>query len=64
MDVLYAFEPEHTPGWHIADVAEELSAPFGRPVDLTPGEYLPPRFAARVLPTARIIYGSAGTQAS
>ena len=61
VDVLYAFEPGHTPGWGIADVEQELSALLGRPVDFVPGESLSPRFAARVLPTARVIYDSVGS---
>ncbi len=58
VDLLYAFEPECIPRWGILDVEEELSAMIGRPVGFVAAEPLSPRFAARVFPTARVIFDS------
>ncbi|MFP5345977.1 MAG: nucleotidyltransferase family protein [Actinomycetes bacterium] len=34
MDVLYELKPGHRLGWEIEQLADELAAVFGRPVDL------------------------------
>lgn len=34
IDLLYQFAEGHAPGWDIVDLATELEALFGRPVDL------------------------------
>jgi predicted nucleotidyltransferase len=57
IDVLIEFEPGHTPGWEIVDVADDLSALFGgRRVDLVNPRYLHPRLKERVLTTAVVQY--------
>ncbi|MGI8793368.1 MAG: nucleotidyltransferase family protein [Acidimicrobiales bacterium] len=34
VDLLYAFEDGHVPGWAIVDLADELETLFGRRIDL------------------------------
>lgn len=57
VDVLVEFEPEHTPGWEIADIGEELSEVFaGRYVDMVDPEFLIPGMKERVLASAVVQY--------
>ena len=58
VDVLVEFEPEHTPGWEIADIGEELSEVFaGRYVDIVSPQYLHPLIKDQVLRDAVVLYG-------
>ncbi len=57
VDALVEFEPGHTPGFEIVDVADELSAIFGgRKVDLVNPKYLNHRLRDRVLQSAETLY--------
>jgi uncharacterized protein len=57
VDVLIEFEPGHTPGWEIVDIADELSNVFGgRRVDLVNPRYLIPQLRDRVLASAVVQY--------
>jgi len=57
VDVLVQFEPGHTPGWEIVDLADELAALLGgRRVDLVNPRYLDPRLRQRVLRSALVQY--------
>lgn len=57
VDVLIEFQPGHTPGWEIVDIADELSNLFGgRRVDLVNPRYLHPRLKDRVLSSAVVQY--------
>jgi predicted nucleotidyltransferase len=59
VDVLVEFEPGHTPGWEIVDIAEELSTVFGgRRVDLVNPRYLNHRLRDRVLRSAVVEFES------
>ncbi len=46
VDLLYVLKPGARLGWRIEDLADELSAILGRPVDLVSRSY-PPRTATR-----------------
>lgn len=54
-DVLVEFEKTAVIGWHIVTIADDLSAAFGRPVDLRPPE-LSRHFRLQVLREAQVIY--------
>jgi predicted nucleotidyltransferase len=57
VDVLVEFAPDHTPGWEIVDVEEELSALLGgRKVDVVNPKYLNRRLRDRVLAEAEVLY--------
>lgn len=56
IDVLVEFEPGHAPGWEIVDMEDELSAMFGRQVDLNTPNSLSRHFRQKVLNTAEILY--------
>lgn len=57
VDVLVEFEPEHTPGWEIVDIGEELSQVFGgRYVDIVNPVYLHPLIKDDVLHSAILLY--------
>lgn len=57
VDVLVEFEPEHTPGWEIVDIGEELSEIFGgRYVDIVNPKYLLPLIKDDVLKSAVLLY--------
>lgn len=57
VDVLVEFAPDHTPGWEIIDIEEELSALLGgRKVDVVNPKYLKRRLKDRVLAEAEVLY--------
>jgi uncharacterized protein len=56
VDILYVLEDGATVGWEIVDLRQELTDLFGRNVDLVSKNFLRPRFAAKVLPTAERIF--------
>jgi len=57
IDALVEWEPGHTPGWDVVDIAEELGELFGgRKVDLVNPRFLKPRLRDNVLKTAEIQY--------
>ncbi len=58
LDILYELRPGRHLGWEIADLADELSEVFGRPVDLVSRAGLHPRLRAAVLAEARPIYAA------
>jgi predicted nucleotidyltransferase len=61
VDVLVEWEPGHTPGWEVVDIAEELGELFdGRKVDLVNPRFLKPRLRDRVLSSAEVQYERAG----
>lgn len=53
VDLLYELRPGARLGWEIADLADELSALWGRPVDLVARLAVHPRLRARVLDESR-----------
>ena len=57
VDVLVEFEPEHTPGWEIVDIGEELSSVLGgRYADIVNPKYLHPLIKDQVLQDAVVLY--------
>ena len=61
VDVLVEWEPGHTPGWEVVDIAEEFGELFGgRKVDLVNPRFLKPRLRDRVLSSAEVQYERAG----
>ncbi len=57
IDVLVEFETDHTPGFfRLFDMEDELSAMFGRKVDLRTPEDLSQYFRDDVIATAEICY--------
>ena len=55
--MLVEFEPGHTPGWEIVDIAEDFSQLFdGHRVDMVNPKYLNRRLKARVLAEAEVQY--------
>lgn len=56
VDVLVEFEPGHTPGLAIIDMEDELSAMFGRRVDLVTREALNRRVRKYVLSGLEVEY--------
>jgi uncharacterized protein len=58
-DVLVEFEPGHVPGLAFFDMQDELSALFGRQVDLNTPGFLSPYFRDAVLASASPIYDAA-----
>lgn len=59
VDLLVDFEPGHTPGLAFFTLADELSAIFGRKVDLSTPADLGPYLRGRVLREAEVLYGDA-----
>jgi uncharacterized protein len=59
VDVLVEFEPGHVPGLAFFDMQDELSALFGRQVDLNTPGFLSPYFRDAVLASARSLYVAA-----
>lgn len=58
LDLLVEFEVGRTPGFRFFEMQDQLSALFGRTVDLeTPG-FLSPDIRARVLAKARVLYAA------
>lgn len=58
LDLLYELRPGARLGWEIDDLADELSAIFGRPVDLVSRVALHPLLADTVLDEARPLYAA------
>ncbi len=58
VDVLYELEPGRRLGWGIEQLADELAALFGRPVDLVSPAALHPRLKDTVLSEARTLYAA------
>jgi predicted nucleotidyltransferase len=56
LDILVEFEPGHAPGFGFVDLQAELSALFGRRVDLNTPNSLSRYFRDRVLSEARALY--------
>ena len=57
IDVLYEFEPDHSPGWEIVRIEKGLSELLGRQVDLIPEKYLKRRIRNHPMFQAEVIYG-------
>ena len=53
VDVLYELQPGRRLGWEIEDLSDELSALFGRPVDLVSRASLHERLRAAILAEAQ-----------
>jgi len=58
VDILYDLAPGARLGWEIEDLAEELSAVVGRPVDLVSRRALHARLRDAVLAEARLLYAA------
>jgi predicted nucleotidyltransferase len=58
IDVLYELEPGHRLGWEIEQLADELTAILGRPVDLVSPAALHRRLKDAVLSEARTLYAA------
>jgi uncharacterized protein len=58
IDVLYELEPGRRLGWEIEQLADELAALFGRPVDLVSAAALHRRLKDRVLSEARTLHAA------
>ncbi len=58
VDLLYTLAPGAHLGWAIEDLESELSAAFGRPVDLVSRDALNPRIRESVLNEARLLYAA------
>jgi len=56
VDVIVEFEPSHTPGLDFFAMQEELSAIFGRRVDLNTAGFLSTYFRDRALADAEVQY--------
>ncbi|MEX1255433.1 MAG: nucleotidyltransferase family protein [Dehalococcoidia bacterium] len=56
VDVLVEFEPGRTPGFAFFDVQDELSALFGRRVDLNTPGFLSERIRDRVRAEAEVLF--------
>lgn len=59
VDLLYELRRGARLGWEIADLADELSALWGRPVDLVARVAVHPRLRARVLGESRPVLEAA-----
>jgi hypothetical protein len=58
VDVLVEFYPERVPGFAFFRIQEELSAIFGRPVDLNTRGFLGERVYERVQGEAEVIFAA------
>src|SRR5215213_6630910 len=58
IDVLYELKPGRRLGWEIEQLADELTAVFGRPVDLVSPAALHRRLKDAVLSEARTLYAA------
>ena len=59
VDMLVEFEPEHSPGWEIVEIADDLSRLCGgRRVDVVNPKYLNRYLKERVLQTAAVQFES------
>jgi len=59
IDVLVAFDEGHTPGWEFLALEDELSALFGRAVDLGTFNGLQAHARGDVLASAQVVYDAA-----
>ena len=59
IDVLVEFEPEHTPGFFFFALQDDLTAMFGRKVDLNTPGFLSDALRARVLAESETVYVAA-----
>ncbi len=58
VDLLYELQPGARLGWEIADLTDELSELFGRPVDLVSRRAINPRLRGQILRDARPVYAA------
>lgn len=58
VDVTYVLAPGRRFGWEIEDLTDELSALFGRRVDLVSRRALHPRIADKVIAESRVLYAA------
>ncbi len=58
LDVLVEFEPGHTPGFAFFDIESELTALFGRKVDLNTPQFLSPRIREKVAGEAEVLFAA------
>lgn len=58
LDLLYVLKPGVRLGWRIEDLSEELTAVFGRPVDLVSRRALHHRLRDQVLAEAQLLYAA------
>jgi uncharacterized protein len=58
IDLLYQLVPGAHLGWEIDDLADELEAAFGRPVDLVAKRWVHPRLRHLVLSQAQPLYAA------
>lgn len=58
IDLLYVPNPDAHLGWRIEELAEELSALYGRPVDLVSKRHLHELLREQILRNARILYAA------
>lgn len=58
VDLLYELAPGARLGWNIENLSDELSAAFGRPVDLVSRKALNPRLRNVVLAEAKPLYAA------
>lgn len=58
VDLLYDLVPGGRLGWEIEDLADELSAVLGRPVDLVSRRFLHHRIRDEVLAEAQLLYAA------
>lgn len=58
IDLLYELAPGACLGWEVDDLAAELEAALGRPVDLVAKRWVHPRLRDQVLTEARPLYAS------
>lgn len=58
LDLLYDTAPDARLGWEIDDFADELTALFGRPVDLVSRRAINPRLKGKILHDARPLYAA------
>lgn len=58
LDLLYELLPGARLGWHIEDLADELSEAMGRPVDLVSRTALHAQLRDAVLAQARLLYAT------
>jgi uncharacterized protein len=56
LDLLIEFEPDHIPGLAFFGMQAELSATFGRTVDLNTPQFLSQYFRTQVQEEAQVIY--------
>lgn len=58
VDLTYVLAPGRRLGWEIEDLTDELSALFGRRVDLVSRRALHPRIADQVIAESRVLYAA------